>query len=291
MMSYSQTIPQKSKFAPALLLVALNAGCGSTSEQPLPTAAEKEAADIAAAATLCMDTLHGKVELRAEAIDALLTVTDTYPNNAYGHYFLGMCSLAAFVEDGSIAGRGRVEPALSRTVELDPGIINAVGNLALQRFNTALFLKNPMDIDAATKELIAAADADVFNTFVLSFGLIQLERDTPYPQMAADRLDAYNAECSKHAYCRNSEDVPHHDAGLFMHSGDAHVRVGNQAKADEYYQKALAADGGDSWAFLADAQAWAAGTADRIALHADADPTNDPPLFLSGRRTCQGCHQ
>lgn len=273
-------------------MLALGTGCGSTDEpKPAPTAAEKEAAAIESAVTLCMDTLHGKVELRQDAIDELLTVTDTYPNNARGHYFLGMCSLASFVEDGSLAGRGRIEPALARAVELDPSITNAVGNLVLNRFNTALFLKNQADIDAATKELIAVADADIFNTFVLAFGLMQLGRDTPYPQMAADRLDTYNAQCSMYKYCRNSESVPHHDVGLFMHSGDAHVRVGNQAKADEYYQKALVADGADTWPFLQDAKDWAAGSAARIALHADADPTNDPPMFLSGTRACRACHQ
>ncbi len=275
-----------------MLVVMLGTGCGSTEEpKPTPSAAEIEAAAVESAVSLCMDTLHGKVELRPEAIDELLAVTETYPNNARAHYFLGMCSLASFVEDGSLAGRGRVEPALARAVALDPTITNAVGNLALSRFNAALFLKNQANIDAATQELIAVADADIFNTFVLAFGLMQLGRDTPYPQMAADRLDAYDAECSMREYCRNSEIVPHHDAGLFMHSGDAHVRIGNQAKADDYYQKALRADGADTWLFLDEAKVWAAGTTERIALHADADPTNDPPMFLSGKRACQTCHQ
>lgn len=265
-------------------------GCGDQ-EKPALTDAEKEAMTVEAATKLCMETVQGNVSRRMEAIDELIAVTDVYPNNAKAHYFLGMCSLAAFVEDGSLAGRGRVVPELERAVELDPTVSNAVGNLALARFNTSLFTKNQMLIDEATQGLIAVADADIFNTFVLSAGLLQLGRDTPYPQMAVERLEQYEAQCTMYDYCRNSEIVPNHDAGLLIHQGDAYVKVGNQAKAEEYYQKALSAGESSSWVFADDAKNWVVGAADRIALHADADPTNDPPYFLSGARTCRGCHQ
>ena len=272
------------------LVLAL--GCGDVGEDKPPLSeAQKEAMAVEAATKLCMATIQGDVARRPEAIEELLLVTELYPNNAQGHYFLGMCSLASFVEDGNLAGRGRVAPSLERAVQLDPTLKNAVGNLALQRFNEAFFSMNPMAIDEATKALIAVADTDLFYTFVLSFGLLQLSPDTPYPQMAVERFNQHEAQCSTLEYCRNSEAVRHHDCAVYMQQGDAYARVSNQVKADEYYQKALVAQGSDSWAFLDEAKQWAAGTADRIALHGDADPTNDPPFFLSGTRACRGCHQ
>ena len=48
---------------------------------------------------------------------------------------------------------------------------------------------------------------------------------------------------------------------------------------------------GATWPFHALAQQRVATAAARVALYADADPANDPPIVGTGREACVYCHR
>jgi hypothetical protein len=274
-------------FAPLLALFLL--ACGDGSAAPGPSGAQDT--EVSDAIALCLRTLHGEVALRQQAIDALVVATDDHPDSARAFFHLGMCSLAATVEDGDQAALGRVDYSLSWASKLDPSLRGPRGNLWVVRLNGAIARKDSAAVEEAASELIAAADADPFNVFIMSFGLTQLPLSSGHPATAAKRMEAYLDQCSTLSYCRNTDITRHHDPAMYVHLGDTFARIGDAAKAASYYEKGLAAPGADTWAFADEAKAWAADLPARVALHGDADPTNDPPPFLTGPRSCLPCHQ
>jgi len=277
-----------------LTLSVFAAACGSAPPDkpppPPPDPAEAEAKAVAEATDLCMQGIQRKADVRAEALDKLRTVTDTYPDNPRAFFFLGMCTLLTVAEESNIGAVFGADQALTRANELDPADARIEGNMWLTRFNIAYFVKAKPNIDAAIAGLTKAADADVFTNFVLSLAFSRMDVASGYPAEAVKRLEALITECPSLAYCKNTPVVLHHDPALYMQLGDAYVRIGDKAKAADAYAKALAAPGVDSWSIAGEAKAWANDVDGRILLHADADPTNDPPYFLTGPRTCSGCH-
>lgn len=277
----------------ACSLVAV-AACGG-SEDPPPTEAPapgEEPADVKAAIDLCFETLHGKVELRAEALDALRTATEAHPDNARAFYLLGLCSLAAAAEEGNISAFLGVEPAFEEAMKLDPKNTRIGGFLGLFRFIRARQFKNEAGAEAAIAELTAAAEADDFNNFTLALAFSQLDPSTGHPQTAVEKLLERRDKCTPDITdCVNNPVAPHRDQGFYMQLGDAHARVADKANAADAYATALAADGTDTWPFAAEAEAWSAALDERLSLFADGDPANDPPYFLSGARSCTGCHR
>jgi hypothetical protein len=275
---------------PSLLAFVLAAaGCG---DGP-PPAPPEEPAEITEAVELCMRTLHGEVGLRAEALGKLRTATVDYPAHPKPFLFLGMCSLAALVEDGDLGAGLRVDAALSRAIELDPANTRALGFLWLTRFQIARAIGNDAGTESAIQGLLDASAADDFNNFTLAIAFSQLEVSTGYPQKAVDALLERLDKCrgpEADSACVNSAVAPHRDPGFMMQLADAHVRVGARAEAEQAYAQALAFEDVATWPFARDAAAWAAGIDERVALHADGEPTNDPGFFLSGPKTCTGCH-
>jgi hypothetical protein len=153
-------------------------------------------------------------------------------------------------------------------------------------------LKDQPSIDAAVQGLIDASNQDSFNSFPLALGLTPLPIDTGYPALAAQKLEARRAGCSaSDETCVNSTEAPHRDSGYMMQMGDTYTRLGDKTKAVDAYSVALAAAGVGTWPYAADAKIWAGAVDDRLMLYADSDPTNDPPGFLSGPKSCTGCHR
>lgn len=273
----------------ALLLPACGGGDPVT---PPPSAEEMEAQALEEAEGLCFDTLHGNIELRAQALEKLTAVTDAYPENARAHFMLGLCSLAAAAEEGNFLALLAIEPALTKAMDLEPDNTRIAGFLSLTRFNRARQFNDQAALDTAIQELIEAADIDDFNNFTLALAFSQLEPATGYPQIAVDKLLERQAGCSPDiSDCVNNPIAPHRDPGFFMQLGDAYARIADKANASGAYAAALTADGAATWPFANEAQEWADTLDARLSLLADADPKNDPPYFLSGPRTCTGCHR
>src|SRR5689334_10073262 len=115
-----------------MISIVLTTACGPEPSSP-PPPPPAEPAEVTAAIDLCFATLHGQVDQRADAIDALRTATDKYPTNARAFYFLGLCSLAALAEDGNLAAIVTVDDALTKAMQLDPKNTRAAGFLWLSR--------------------------------------------------------------------------------------------------------------------------------------------------------------
>ncbi len=251
-----------------------------------------EPADVTAAIDACYVTLHGDVTGRADALAQLKSATEAHPDNGRAFLFLGMCSLAALAEDGSISALGDIEPSLERAIELMPDDLRIPGWLATVRVQTARMLGTPAEVDAAIEEMIAAADLyPEFNNVSLAIAFAGFPLDTPYPAMAAMRLSAI-ADCgATDEKCRDNAAAPHNIPGSLMLFGDVYARTGDGATAAGFYQQALDADSAASWPYRTEATAMRDGVDARVAAWTDADDTNDPDFFLFGVRTCTGCHQ
>lgn len=262
---------------------------------PADTAAETDApADPAAALiaegeALFFRALAGETALRAEAIDTLAAGLAVDPEHARGQLLYGMAQLSAVAEDGNLFAALQAQPALEKAMALAPEDLRIVGWLGTVKVGAARALG--IGLDEAIAFMIDAADAyPEFNNVSLAIAFGRFPLDTPYPQMAIDRLLAV-ADCgSDHDVCRNTARVPHNNEGALMLFGDVYARVGDRDKARYYYELALASPDAATWDYAGDAQAVLDDLDERIDLYLDADPLNDPLFFAEGRVACVACH-
>lgn len=241
---------------------------------------------------LCYEALQGDVSKRQAGLDALKQATIDYPDAGRGFLFLGMCSLAAAAEDGQVDAFFEVEPALERAIELLPDDHRIPGWLGTVRVQGAIVFNDPVALESAIEEMIAAADLyPEFNNLSLALAFSQLPLDTPYPQMAVDRMEAIRDCGETDERCRDNEAAPHNVPASVMLFGDLYARIGDEATARDYYEQASMQESSSTWPFLADAEAMLEELPSRVAAWTDADPDNDPAFFISGVRTCRGCHE
>lgn len=280
------------RMTPALVAVSLLAAACSSAEpaEQTPAPAPEEPKAVTEATELCMAGIQRKGDVRDEAIAKLRAATEAYPDNARAFFFLGMCSLLRVAEDGQVGAAFDADEALTIAHEIDPSDARIEGNMWLTRFNIAYAFGNKPEIDEALEGLTKAADADPFSKFVASLAFSQMDVASGYPAKSVEALEGLLEICPTLEYCANTPVVIHHDPALYMQIGDAYVRVGDKAKAVDAYAKALVAPGADTWDIATEAKAWADAVDERIMLHADADPSNDPKYFLDGPKTCSGCH-
>jgi hypothetical protein len=241
---------------------------------------------------LCYEALQGDVSKRQAGLDALEQATLDYPEEGRAFLFLGMCSLAAVAEDGLVDAFFQIEPALERAIELLPDDHRIPGWLATVRVQGAIVFDDPAALEAAIQEMIAAADLyPEFNNLSLALAFSQLPLDTPYPQMAVDRMEAIRDCGETDERCRDNEAAPHNVPTSVMLFGDLYARIGDEETARAYYEQAFVQESAATWPYLADAQAMLDELPSRVAAWTDADPENDPAFFISGVRTCRSCHE
>lgn len=244
---------------------------------------------LSEAEALFFRALAGETELRGQAIETYEAGLALDPEHARGQLMYGMALLSAVVEDGDVFAALEAEPALVKAMELAPEDLRIPGWLATVRVGTARALGR--GVDEAVAFMIEAADAyPEFNNVSLAIAFGRFPLDTPYPQMAIDRLVAI-ADCTvDFAVCRNTERVPHNNEGALMLFGDLYARVGDADSARTYYELALASPDSASWAYAGEARAVLADLDGRIARYLDDDPANDPPFMAEGPIACVSCH-
>lgn len=291
----------------SLLLVACGEG-GSTdpgaADAPPGSGADAAAAAdaaptdppvVAAAIALCYEALQGDTSKRGDALDALKAATEAEPDSARAFLFLGMCSLSALAEDTNLLVANDVLPALERAYELDPTDLRIpgwIGSVKVRMATLPIIGSEEAEVEAIAY-MIAAADLypDFNNVslaiaFSAGFGL-----DTPYPQMAIDRLEAITACVATDPACTNLPTARHNVQGSMMLFADVYARIGDAAQARQYYELALASEGADTWPYRADAETALAELDDRIERFTDGNSFNDPTFFALGQHSCRGCHE
>jgi len=263
---------------------------------PLDTSGPTDTASSAASdplitegEALFMRALAGETSLRGAAILALSTGLLANPEHARGQLMYGMALLSSVAEDQNILGALQAQPALEKAMALAPGDLRIPGWLGTVKVGAARVMNS--GVDEAVAFMLDAADAyPEFNNVSLAIAFGRFGLDTPYPQMAIDRLVA-TADCAGDLdVCRNTERVPHNNEGALMLFGDVFARIGDHAKARYYYELALASPDAATWDYAGDAQAVLDDLDDRIDLYLDADPANDPVFFAEGRVACVACH-
>jgi hypothetical protein len=90
--------------------------------------------------------------------------------------------------------------------------------------------------------------------------------------------------------CANAGFAPHNIQGALTLFGDLFAKAGNLQRAQTWYNLVQAFPQTATWTFKSAIDDRAANTAARIALYADADPSNDPPLLGAGAEACATCH-
>jgi tetratricopeptide (TPR) repeat protein len=255
---------------------------------PSPTAE----AVLAEGEALFFRALAGETELRQSAIATLKAGLALDPDHGRGQLLYGMANLSAVAEDGDLLAAINGLPALERAIALIPDDPRIPGWLGTVRVGMARAMNNPTILQTAIDDMIAAADAfPEFNNASLAIAFSKLPLDTPYPQMAIDRLLAI-AECAAdESVCQNTTKVPHNNEGALMLFGDVYARVGDKTSALYYYDLALTSPDAATWTYATVAREEFIDAIDeRIARFLDDDPDNDPQFFSEGRYACVGCH-
>jgi len=90
--------------------------------------------------------------------------------------------------------------------------------------------------------------------------------------------------------CTNAGMAPHNFEGTLVLLGDIYAKGGRLASAQLWYGLARASGAASRWRYQAIADDRVANAAARVALYADADSLNDPPLLGGGGASCRYCH-
>jgi len=90
--------------------------------------------------------------------------------------------------------------------------------------------------------------------------------------------------------CANAGFAPRNLQGSLTLFGDLFVKTGDPAHAQSWYHLASLFPETATWSFKAALDDRIAHAAERAALYADADPTNDPPIIGAGSEACASCH-
>jgi hypothetical protein len=92
--------------------------------------------------------------------------------------------------------------------------------------------------------------------------------------------------------CNDVGIVPHVWEGFFINYGDLLLKAGKGADAARAaYEGVKLAPRFDKWPFASALQDRIDHVADRAALYADSDPSNDPKIWMQDGHICTGCHQ
>jgi hypothetical protein len=90
--------------------------------------------------------------------------------------------------------------------------------------------------------------------------------------------------------CANAGFAPRNVQGALTLFGDLYAKAGDVAKAKMWYDLVALFPDTATWNFRAALQERKADPAARIALYADADSSNDPPIIGAGPEACAVCH-
>jgi hypothetical protein len=90
--------------------------------------------------------------------------------------------------------------------------------------------------------------------------------------------------------CANAGFAPHNLQGSLTLFGDLYAKAGDLATATRWYRLASVFPETETWSFQSILEERIATAAARVALYADGDPANDPPLVGAGTEACAVCH-
>jgi hypothetical protein len=90
--------------------------------------------------------------------------------------------------------------------------------------------------------------------------------------------------------CSNAGFAPHNIQGSLTLFGDIYAKAGNLAQAQSWYSLVGLFPDTPSWPFRSIVDDRRANAAQRVALYADDNPSNDPSVIGMGAEACANCH-
>jgi len=248
-----------------------------------------------------------------EAIALLETAVRRSPRDGRSHFLLAMLHLYRFgqrvdrLDDVSDEAHAELVAANRSFADAVPLLWNdpaGTGDSRVPGFAAAAkYMQGALDNDAALQaEGLADLDRSIeVNSFFNVFDYIPVMQVLP----ASDPLfqkgfalfrsyieDPNTLSCvgTQPEICGNAGLAPRNIQGALTLFGDLYAKNGNLEQAQSWYFLANAFPDTQTWAFLPVIQDRVANAAARVALYADADPSNDPQLIGAGPEACAVCH-
>ena len=143
----------------------------------------------------------------------------------------------------------------------------------------------------------AVEENPFFNVFDLIPVLQVLPPSDPVFQQAYASFIAYlshpdTLQCvtTQPELCASAGFAPRNLQGSLILFGDLYAKAGNLQQAQSWYGLAALFPETATWKFASVSQDRSANAAARVALYADGNPSNDPPILGAGAEACAVCH-
>ncbi len=243
----------------------------------------------------------------------LQTAVHRHPRDGRAQFLLAMLHLYRFGQRvtslDNVTAEARAELAASNSafaiaVPLLWNDALGAGDSRVPGFAAAAkYVHGTVENDAAERAqgLADLEHAVAVNTFFDVFDYIPilqfLPPSDPTFQQAYASFNAYlndpeTLQClnTQPDICNNAGFAPRNVQGTLLLFGDLYAKGGNLAQAQLWYALDSAFPGSTTWAFAPLIQDRVSNAATRVALYADADPSNDPPVIGVGAEACANCH-
>jgi hypothetical protein len=253
-------------------------------------------------------------ESRQQAVlHALNTAVQRHPRDGRAQFLLAMLHLYRFGQRitalDSVTPDARAELAASNSafavaVPLLWNDALGAGDSRVPGFAAAAkYMHGTIENDAAERAqgLADLEHAVAINAFFDVFDYIPILQfllpSDPVFQQAYAAFSSYlsdptTVQCvnTQPEICANAGFAPHNIQGSLILFGDLNAKGGNLAQAQLWYSLINAFPDSSTWPFAPLIQDRIANATTRVALYADADPSNDPAVIGVGTQACANCH-
>jgi hypothetical protein len=253
------------------------------------------------------DTVWGDDPRPADAFAALEAAVRRRPSDGRSQFLLGMMNLWALQDVDPLApgpaGSAMLDAAqehLDAAVELLPSDFRVPGFRAGLTYANGVAHDDQMLRDLGFARLEAAVAADpLFNSFdfFAIAPVFPVAGSSAFFQTwfvdLADVVLVDNLDCpaTRPEVCGNVGMAPHNVEGTFVLLGDVYAKGGRPTDAEQWWALAKVFGESNGWAHLALLDDRIGHAAERAALYADGDPSNDPPFMDGSIGYCRFCHQ
>jgi len=302
---------RQSPWGHAVLVIAMAAslgGCGDSDNNgvvvtappnppPRNVAAEGERAFFA--------TLHGTTMGEDETIALLESAVRDDPTDGRSYFLLGMTHMFRFARN--VADYHNVSAALQQEIAaaqaaLDHAVPLQPQDRRVPGFRGAATFTHGIashDTRLTTLGLTQLRESIAlypeFNNFSFmgTVGNVVAPTDPLFSEALGYVGDPLKGSCTPFTepeICGNAGKAPHNVEGALLLFGDLFAKNGDVRQARFYYQLSLSFATNSTWRFKSVVENRLQTVAQRVALYADDDPSNDPPLAGYRDEACAMCH-
>jgi hypothetical protein len=260
----------------------------------------------------------GDISLLPQLMADLDAAVTQNPEDGRAHFFAGTMRLWKLGEDADDLSVAEMAPfavpmieRLGKAHELLPGDPRVPAFRGLGEVRVGLLLGNEglvaqgrTHLEEAIERLPAygyflrvsalnGAPAGSANYATVVSDMLSVVEHCAYETDASGRYEYLEGPLdAQRRVCNNAGIVPHVWEGLFITFGDVVLKAGwEPERARVIYESAKSSPTYEEWPFTAELEQRIEQAELRAALYADADASNDPPVWTDDGHVCVGCHQ